>query len=161
MGSLDMKKIFYEKVGRRYVPVYEYDSELLAALPKGAHMIVCDPNRTSYRYNIEPDYASLIAAGYAAEQVMVDAIYNASLMRLDTQTPLTPEQREAWQNMVRVFGERGGYIHYPAAQEIARKGLEALVGKAKSLTENEAVKHALDQLKLLCKLVEQQDGQLR
>lgn len=161
MGTLGMKKTFYEKVGRKYVPVYEYDSELLAALPKGAHLIICNPNSTSYRYNIDPDYASLIAAAYAAEDVLANAILTASAMKMDNNRELTPEQLAAWENMVRVFGDRGRSIQYPAAQEIAVKGVKALVDKAKSLTENSAVKNALDQLKLLCKLVEQQNGELR
>lgn len=156
-----MKKIFYEKVGRKYVPVSEYDSELLAALPKGAHLIICNPNSTSYRYNIDPDYAPLIAAAYAAEDVLANAIVTASEMKLNNVREITPEQHAAWQNMVRVFGDRGRAIQYPSAQEIALKGLEALVGKAKSLTENAAVKNAFEQLKMLCKLVEQQNGQLR
>lgn len=156
-----MKKTFYEKVGRKYVPVYEYDSELLASLPRGAHLIICNPNSTSYRYNIDPDYASLIAAAHAAEDVLANAIISASAMKLDNDRELTPEQLAAWQNMVCVFGDRGRTIQYPAAQEIAVKGLKALVDKAKTLTENAAVNNALEQLKLLCKLVEQQNGQLR
>ena len=30
-----MKTIFYKKVGRKYVPVSEYDQTLMDALPKG------------------------------------------------------------------------------------------------------------------------------
>ena len=44
-----MKKTFYEKVGRRYVPVAEYDSELANATRKGTNLVVTyDGGRTTY-----------------------------------------------------------------------------------------------------------------
>ena len=49
-----MKRIYYEKVGRSYKPVSEYDSDLLDSLPKGAHLIMCYPGGSSRRYNIDP-----------------------------------------------------------------------------------------------------------
>ena len=58
-----MKKIFYEKVGGRYKPVYEYDQTLMDAFPKGTHVTVCYPGGQSTRYNIDPNYAAMIAAG--------------------------------------------------------------------------------------------------
>ena len=38
-----MKKIYYEKIGRRYVPVSEYDSEYLDSFSKGTHIVMCYP----------------------------------------------------------------------------------------------------------------------
>ena len=32
------KKIYYEKRGRRYVPVMEHDYELMDAMPRGNHL---------------------------------------------------------------------------------------------------------------------------
>lgn len=54
-----MKKIYYEKQGRRYVPVYEYDSEFLDSFPKGNHLVMVYPGGSSRRYNIDPNYAAL------------------------------------------------------------------------------------------------------
>ena len=62
-----MKKIYYEKVGRRYVPVYEYDNDFLDAWPRGTHLVTCHPGGQSRRYNIDPNHAALIAAGIVAE----------------------------------------------------------------------------------------------
>ena len=76
-----MKKIFYEKVGRKYVPVHEYDSDLLHALPKGTHLIMVYPGGSSTRYNVDPNYAAMIAAGRVAEDAMTDAIRAASELR--------------------------------------------------------------------------------
>ena len=36
-----MKKIYYEKVGRRYKPVAEYDPDYLDSFPKGSHLVMC------------------------------------------------------------------------------------------------------------------------
>lgn len=152
-----MKKTFYEKIGRRYVPVKEYDSELMDSFPNGAHLVVCNPGCTSYRYNIDPDYAALIAASYAAKDVLANGLVRASEMRPSNE-PLTQEQKDAWDNMIRVFGERGRYIQFPSAHEIASNGLAALEEKAKHLYEHESVKHAFEHLKLICKLVEKQNG---
>ena len=76
-----MKKTFYEKIGRKYVPVKEYDSELMGSFPKGTHLVVCNPGSTSYKYNVDPDYASLIAASYAARDVLANGLVKASEMR--------------------------------------------------------------------------------
>jgi hypothetical protein len=149
-----MKKTFYEKIGRKYVPVKEYDSELMGSFPKGTHLVVCNPGSTSYRYNVDPDYASLIAASYAARDVLANGLVKASEMRLANTEPLTAEQQDAWDNI----GDRGRYIQFSSAHDIAIAGLEALQEKAKNLSKNESVKNAFDQLKLICKLVEEQHG---
>lgn len=158
MEQFLMKKIFYEKVGRRYVPVKEYDPELIDSFPKGAHLIICNPGCTSYRYNIDPDYASLIAASYAAKDVLANGLVRASEMRPSVTEPLTPEQSAAWDNMIRVFGERGRYIQFPSAHEIASNGLAALEEAVKRLYKHESVKNAFEHFKLVCKLVEENHG---
>jgi hypothetical protein len=69
-----MKKIFYEKQGRRYVPEAEYDNELLDSFPKGNHLVMCYPGGSSRRFNIDPNYAAMIAAGRVAEDAVCDAM---------------------------------------------------------------------------------------
>jgi hypothetical protein len=93
-----MKKIFYEKRGRRYYPVSEYDSEYVDSFGKGAHIIMCYPGGKSYRYNINPAYGPMIAAARAAEDRIREVIHKASEARPKTRQ-LTPEQIEAWHNM--------------------------------------------------------------
>jgi alpha-D-ribose 1-methylphosphonate 5-triphosphate diphosphatase len=56
------KKIYYEKRGRRYYPVMEHDYELMDAMPRGNHLIMCYPGGRSTRYNIDPALAPMIAA---------------------------------------------------------------------------------------------------
>jgi hypothetical protein len=58
-----MKKIYYEKIGRKYMPVAEYDNEFLDSFPKGNHLVMSYPGGSSRRFNIAPAYAPMIAAG--------------------------------------------------------------------------------------------------
>ena len=82
-----MKKIYYEKVGRRYVPVAEYDNDYMDSFPKGNHLVMCYPGGSSRRFNIDPNYAAMIAAGRVAEDEICRAISKASEMR-PQQTPI-------------------------------------------------------------------------
>jgi hypothetical protein len=72
------KKIYYEKRGRKYVPVMEYDEDLMDGLPYGNHMIMVYPGGQSTRYNINPALAPMIAAGRVAEDWMSEAVRDAS-----------------------------------------------------------------------------------
>ena len=76
-----MKETFYKKVGRRYVPVSEYDSDLFHSMPKGAHLVTCYPGGSSTRYNINPNHAALIAASRVAEDAMSNALNKASELK--------------------------------------------------------------------------------
>ena len=78
------KEIFYKKVGRKYVPVSEYDSDLSYALPKGAHLLIVYPGGQSTRYNVNPNYAAMIAAGRICEDVISKKIMEATELRRHT-----------------------------------------------------------------------------
>ena len=146
------KKIFYEKVGRRYMPVKEYDGDLVSALPKGNHLIMCYPGGRSTRYNVDPDYAALIAASRVAQDVMAQALVKASEMR-PKKKPLTPEQKQAWDNLKVAFGNDMYTLHVDSAHDVAQAGLDALQKIAKELySTNPSVQAALDHLYLLTKL---------
>lgn len=145
------KKIFYEKVGRRYVPVAEYDNEYLDSFPKGNHLVMCYPGGSSRRFNIDPDYAGLLAAARVMEDVMAQAIVKASEMR-PHRTPITERQRKAWDKLCKEFGDQRYVIEIPSAREIAEAGVKALQEEAKVLQSNEAVRKAYEHLELICKL---------
>jgi len=151
-----MKKIYYEKVGRKYVPVREYDSDYLDSFPKGTHIIMTYPGGKSTRYNIDPDYAGLIAASRVMEDAMSKAINKASEMRPHNK-PITEEQKTAWENLAKAFGNDRYYIEIPSAREIAEEGVKALQEEAKMLYSNEAVKKAYDHFILMCKLTKEQN----
>ena len=50
------KKIYYEKLGRRYVPVAEYDNDLLDSFTKGTHLVMSYPGGQSRCFNIDPNF---------------------------------------------------------------------------------------------------------
>ena len=152
-----MKKIYYEKRGRRYVPVAENDYDMFDAMPKGTHLVMCYPGGQSKRYNIDPNHAALIAASRVAEDVMSRALYKASEMR-PRRTPITEEQQKAWEHLVEVFGEEARCLQYPSARDIAEAGVVALQEEATQLMKHESVRHASEQFLLVCRLTKESES---
>lgn len=153
-----MKKIFYEKVGRRYKPVYEYDQTLMDAFPKGTHIVICYPGGQSTRYNIDPNYAAMIAAGRVAEDAISKKMMEASELRLqrkDRGRPLTEEERAAWNNLIAVFGDSARQLEWPSIREVAEAGIQAMQEEAQTLMSNPSVKKAWDRFQLVCQLTKE------
>lgn len=152
-----MKKIYYEKVGRKYVPVSEYDSDLLDSFRHGNHLVMSYPGGQSRAYNIDPNYAALIAAGRVAQEPMHKAINDAAKMKSDQWDGivLDNEQLEAWNRFVEVMGERGRYVYYNSVHDIAEAGIKALEEEAANLMKHESVKNAYEQFLLVCKLTKE------
>lgn len=150
-----MKEIFYKKVGRRYVPVHEYDSDLLNSTPKGTHLIMCYPGGQSTRYNINPNYAVMIAAGRVAEDAMSDAIRKASELR-PQKTPITVGQQKAWKKLAKEFGTDLATLQINSARDIAEAGLKAMQEEADKLMKHESVKLAYEQFMLVCELTKKE-----
>jgi hypothetical protein len=149
-----MKKIYYEKQGRKYVPVAEYDSQLLDSFPKGNHLVMSYPGGTSRRFNIDPNYAAMIAAGRVAEDAMSKAVVKASEMR-PHRTPITEKQKKAWDNLTKAFGNERYYIEIPSAREIAEEGVKAMMLEAEQLMENPSVRKAFERFQLVCLLTKE------
>ena len=153
-----MKKTFYEKVGRRYKPVSEYDQTLMDALPKGTHLVIVYPGGQSTRYNIDPNYAAMIAAGRVAEDAISRVIMRAQEMRPQRGQELTQEQHEAWQKFVEVMGDRGRYIECPSAREAAEAGVKAMIKEATAIFDsNPSVREAYENLITLIALSKKVD----
>ena len=150
-----MKKIYYEKIGRRYHPVYEYDSDLLDSFPKGSHLVIVYPGGSSRRFNVEPNHAALIAAGRVAEDAMCTAIREASEMR-PQRTPITEGQQRAWKKLAREFGDGLATLNIGSARDIADAGLAALQAEADKLMQHESVRHAYEQFLLVCELTKKE-----
>jgi hypothetical protein len=149
------KKIYYEKRGRRYVPVMEHDYKLMDAMPRGNHLIMCYPGGQSTRYNIDPALAPMIAAGRVAEDKMSEAVRKASEMR-PRRHPLTEKQQKAWTCLNKVMGDDVYTIEVASAREIAEAGLKAMQAEAEQLLTNPAVRLAYEQFLLVCELTKKQ-----
>ena len=152
-----MKKIFYEKVGRRYKPVYEYDQTLMDSFPKGAHLVLCYPGGQSRRFNVDPNYASLIAASRVAEDAMSEAIRKASELR-PQRTTITPGQKKAWERLAKEFGSELATLQIASARDIAEAGLKAMQAEADKLMQHESVKRAYEQFLLVCELTKKENA---
>ena len=116
------------------------------------------PGGQSTRYKIDPAYGPMIAAGRVAEGVISTAIYKASEVRNKERAgkPLTPEQKEAWEHLVKVFGDDARYLHYNSARDMAEIGVKAMMDEATKLLENPTVKKAYDHFLLVCELTKEQ-----
>jgi len=152
-----MKKLFYEKVGRRYRPVYEYDNELLDAFPKGAHLVIVYPGGASRRYNIDANYAAMIAAGRVAEDAVCQSIIKAAELR-PKKNPLTERQRLAWQELKESFGDELFTLNGASVREVAEEGVRAMQVEADKLMRNDAVRQAYEHFQLVCALTKSQNS---
>jgi len=117
--------------------------------------VICYPGGQSRRYNIDPDYAALIAAARVAEDAMMQAMQKASELK-PTQTPVTLAQQRAWKQLARAFGTELCTLNGASSYDIVQAGLKALEDEAAQLLTNEAVKAAYDQFLFVCALTKQQ-----
>ncbi len=153
------KKIYYEKVGRKYVPVSEYDSDYLDSFPKGNHLVMVYPGGSSRRYNIDPALAPMIAAGRVAEDAISKHIMEKSAMRVPSQQrPLTQEQQQAWEALAKSFGKERFALEYCSYREAAEEGVKAMQAEADKLMQHESVKRAFDQFLLVCALTKEKEN---
>jgi hypothetical protein len=150
------KTLFYKKVGRKYEPVYEYDQELLDAFPKGTHIVMCYPGGQSRRFNIDPNYAAMIAAGRVAE----DAICSAMVKADEIQPPrkaMTEAERDAWNNLIAVWGDEARSLRRPCIRDVAEAAVDAMQVEADKMMKHESVRKAYEQFLLMCKLTKEKE----
>lgn len=150
-----MKKIFYEKVGRRYKPVYEYDQTIMDAFPKGTHIVMCYPGGQSRRYNIDPNYAAMIAAGRVAEDAICEALVKSSELK-PMKSPITEAQSNAWKNFANEMGDGVCALSYGSTRDHAEAAVKAMQEEALKLMTNPAVKKAYEHFLLVCELTKEQ-----
>jgi hypothetical protein len=147
-----MKKVYYEKRGRRYYPVSEYDSNLMDSMPKGSHLICVYPGGQSTRYNVEPNYAAMIAAGRVAQDAIAEVVRQAGEIR-PTISPITQKQRTAYTEFMKTLPENERYyLTYGSARDAAEAGVKALQDEAEALMKHEAVRLAYEHFIMVCKL---------
>jgi hypothetical protein len=146
-----MKKIYYEKIGRKYVPVAEYDNEFLDSFTKGNHLVMCYPGGTSRRFNIEPALAPMIAAGRIAEDAICRAISKAAELR-PQRTPLTPRQKKAWEELAAAFEDELCTLRGLSIHDCAEAGVQAMQAEADKLMKNESVRKSYEHFQMMCEL---------
>ena len=150
-----MKKIYYERVGRKYVPVAEYDGDFMDSYTHGTHLLMVYPGGASRRYNINPDYAAMIAAGRVAQDAICRAISKASELR-PQKTPLTPGQQRAWRKLAKEFGDELCTLNGTSAYDSAEAGVQAMQEEADKLLANPTVRKAYERFLFVADLTREQ-----
>ena len=148
------KKIYYEKLGRRYVPVAEYDNDLLDSFTKGTHLVMSYPGGQSRCFNIDPNYAAMIAAGRVAEDAICRAISKASEIK-PQRTPITPGQKKAWEKLAKEFGDELCPLTYGSYRDHAEAGVKAMQEEADKLMKHDSVRKAYEHFILMCELTKE------
>ena len=148
--------IFYIKKGRRYIPHSTYSSEFCDSFPKGTHLVDVYPGGSSRRFNVDPAYAPMIAAGRVAEDAISKSIMDASALRVPKrQKPLTPAQLKAWKALAKAFGEERYALEWCSYREAAEAGVKAMQAEADKLMANPAVRKAYDKFLFVAELTKE------
>jgi len=147
-----MKKIYYEKKGRRYVPVSEYDSEWMDSFPAGNHLVMSYPGGSSRRFRIDPALAPMIAAGRYAEEAIATRIREATELRpLDRAVDEDTNRR--WKKFIATVPDNFRFMFtHGSARDAAEAGVEAMQQEAMKLMQNPSVQKAYEQFMLVCEL---------
>ena len=149
--------LFYKKEGRKYVPVSEYDNELLDSFPKGDHLVSVYPGGGSRRYRIDPAFAPMIAAGRYAEDAVSRSIQQSTELR-PVNRELTEEDRKRWQDFISTMPEDMRFMMtHGSAREAAEAGVAAMMEEAEKLLSNPAVKKAYDRFMFVCQLTKERE----
>jgi hypothetical protein len=152
MGGKMINETYYKKVGRRYVPVSYYDSDLTHALQDGCTLIVKNKGATSFiRNNITPDNAAIVAAMVYAKETLTKAMHAASEVR-PARAPITDEELRAWGQLKAAMNEDAFYIQYPALYDIAEEATKKMQEVVDEMLKNDSVRQAYDHFLLVAKL---------
>lgn len=153
-----MKKIYYIKEGRKYVPVAEYDQDLLDSFHKGTHVVMVYPGGSSRRYNIDPAFAPMIAAGRFAEDAISKTIMEKSALRTpEHKKPLTQKQIKAWEALAEEMGEERYALEWCSYREAAESGVKAMQDEADKMLSNPAVRKAWDYFMMVWALAKEKE----
>lgn len=153
-----MKRVFYEKIGRRYKPVSEYDSDLMDSFDLGDHLVSKRPGITSRR-KIDPAFAPMIAAGMYAQDAMIRAISQSMELKPEP-VKLTAHQRVLVKELTTSMNQQDARWIRASAFDAAEAGINALQQEIETLMANQAVRHAYEQFLLVCELTKGRNNEV-
>ena len=145
--------IFYIKKGRRYIPHSTYSSEFCDSFPKGTHLVQSYPGGSMRRFNIDPAYAPMIAAGRVAEDAISEAIMKANELRPQT-NPITPAAQRAWMKLKKELGDEA-MLTRGSAREAAEMAVKAMADEADKLLANPTVRKAYEKFLFVAELTKE------
>jgi hypothetical protein len=124
------------------------------SLPKGTHLVMCYPGGRSTRFNVDPNYAAMIAAGRVAEDAICNAIHKASELK-PARKAMTQEEIDAWENLVAVWGDEVRTLQGSSTRDIAEAAVNAMMAEADRLLENPSVRLAYEKFLTVARLVKE------
>jgi hypothetical protein len=116
------------------------------------------PGGQSRRYNIDPAYAPMIAAGRVAEDAICRAISKASEMR-PQRTPITPGQKKAWEKLAKELGDDLATLNGLCIRDCAEAGVRAMQEETEKLMTHASVRAAYEHFLLICKLCAEENNE--
>jgi hypothetical protein len=123
------------------------------SFPKGSHLVICYPGGQSTRYNVNPAYAPMIAAGRVAEDAISEVIRKATDLRpASKETKLTEEQRRCWKALNKAFGNESHALQWPSAREACEEAVKAMQIEAEKLLAVPAVRKAYEHFLFVAEL---------
>jgi hypothetical protein len=154
-----MLTTLYKKVGRKYVPVQQYDSEATDSLPYGSHLIVVRPGCKTTRLNVDTAFAPAIAAGiYAIDEISAQ-IVKAGELRSHQAQKLTEDQLAALNAFLKTLSDTDRhYLTHGSAREAAQAGIDKMIEQMNSLLNKPAVKQAYEHFLLVSKLTMEENN---
>jgi hypothetical protein len=125
-----MSETIYVKKGRRYKPIYEYDSLVCDSFPEGSHLVVSTPGCRITRYRVEPDAAPILAAIAMGRDAMIEAIQKASEVS-SRDALLSPRELKAFEEWKKATGQETLMLNRPSAVDIFTAFEKALLQAVK------------------------------
>lgn len=126
----------------KYVPVSEYNDELMDSYGYGSWLVTVKRGSSSRR-KITPEAIPLIAAGELARDKIANKVREISELRPQKQ-PLTDGQRKAWAKLAKELGDSSATLVGPSAYDIVDGAIESLKDEAVSLLDIPVVKNAYE-----------------
>ena len=115
---------------------------------------MCYPGGTSRRFNINPAYAPMIAAGRVAEEAICEAMRKASEMK-PQRTPITLGQKKAWEKLAKEFGDELCPLTYGSARDHSEAAVKAMQEEADKLMKHASVRKSYEHFMLMCMLTKE------
>lgn len=135
------KYVLYEKRGRRYHPVSEYDPKVTDAFTEGFTLVYVKPGCSSYRFGVSPAVPEVLAAARILEDAMLEAMHKAAKYKPEP-APVTDEEREAWEHLESILEKNEGAdrrmlrLWGCSASEMVAAGVQVLEDYVKEQMEN-------------------------
>jgi hypothetical protein len=98
----------------------------------------------------------MIAAGRVAEDAICTAMVKADEVQPQRKA-LSEAERDAWNNLIAVWGDEARSLRRPAIRDIAEAAVQAMQDEADKLMKHEAVRKAYDQFLLMCELTKEKE----